>query len=162
MPSLHNVQPLSPSFHRVRRQAILKKGLDGRPLLVSIVVGNETDKAAFVPNQRPTRLVLVPKTDIYRSFASLTSYITNTYWECQFGGGIRGLGRRSSWHSLGPPNTRMSSDELPPLSLIGMMYLNGRPRFATILSNTSTRKLAAVPPEKTAMPPMSLGRRGVG
>lgn len=77
--------------------------------------------------------------------------------------GVMEAGRGTlSCHVLGPPKTRISSDELPPLSLMGMMYRNGRPRFVIILSNTSTRKLAAVPPENTAMPLFSLERRGVG
>lgn len=62
----------------------------------------------------------------------------------------------------------MSSEELPPLSEIGMMYASGHdlallllfpapepvplPRNVATAWNASTKELAAVPPEKTQMP----------
>jgi hypothetical protein len=55
-------------------------------------------------------------------------------------------------NSLGPPRTRISSDEEPPLSLMGMMYVSGRRFFSVSLLKTSTNELAAVPPEKTQRP----------
>src|SRR3569833_2058507 len=46
----------------------------------------------------------------------------------------------------------MSSEELPPLSDMGMMYVSGHLLLSLSWLKTSTRKFAAVPPEKTQMP----------
>lgn len=49
----------------------------------------------------------------------------------------------------GPPNTRMSSLEEPPLSLIGITYVKERLLFSMTWLKTSTKLLAAEPPLNT-------------
>ena len=51
----------------------------------------------------------------------------------------------------GPPNTRMSSLEEPPLSLIGMTYVKAQLFFSMTWLKTSTKLLAAEPPLKTTI-----------
>ena len=57
----------------------------------------------------------------------------------------------------GPPKTLISSLELPPLSLMGMTYVNVQEFFSITSLKTSTRLLAALPPENTTILRVELG-----
>lgn len=47
VPCLHYVEPFCSCHHRIRRQTVLKQGLDRCPPLIAPVVGNQADETAL-------------------------------------------------------------------------------------------------------------------